>query len=103
MFIFEKFQKSSKKNLNQPLKRKVRVTDILAWYVLHLESQIYPNSMMILKFSHSVNIFIISEAEVIKEKVKPAPVKKGMNISEIILYMQFFFPLYDEECIKLHC
>ncbi len=32
---------------------------------------------MIRKFSHSVNIFIISEAEVIKEKVKPAPVKKG--------------------------
>ncbi len=30
--------------------RKVRVTDILAWYVLHLESQIYPNSMMILSF-----------------------------------------------------
>ncbi len=51
------------------------------------ESQIYSNSMMILKFSHSVNIFIISEAEVIKEKVKPAPVKKGMNISEIILHM----------------
>ncbi len=31
---------------------------------------------MIRKFSHSVNIFIISEAEV-KEKPKPAPEKKG--------------------------
>ncbi len=50
------------------------------------KSQFYSNSM-ILKFSHSVNIFIISEAEVIKEKVKPAPVKKGMTISEIILHM----------------
>ncbi len=54
------------------------------------EPQIYPNSMMILKFSHSVNIFIVSEAEVITEKVKLAPVKKGMNISEIILYTVFF-------------
>ncbi len=54
------------------------------------KSQFYSNSMMILKFSHSVNIFIISEAEVIKEKVKPAPVKKGMNISEIILYMRMY-------------
>ncbi len=28
----------------------------------------------------SLNIIAISEAEIIKEKVKPAPGKKGMNI-----------------------
>jgi len=33
---------------------------------------------------HNCNV-IFSEAEVIKEKVKPAPVKKGMDVKQIIL------------------
>ncbi len=35
-----KISEAIKKNLNQPLKRKVRVTDIVAWYVLKLKTNL---------------------------------------------------------------
>ncbi len=37
-------------------------------------------------------LYYFIEAEVIKEKV--SPIKKGMNMNEIIIY--FRFPLYDD-------
>ncbi len=36
-------------------------------------------------FSKHSYVVIIAEAEVIKEKVKPAPVKKGIDVNKIFL------------------
>ncbi len=47
-----KIQKPSKKNLNQPLKRKVRVTDIVSWYVLKLKT-----NLNLLKFNDDTKVF----------------------------------------------
>ncbi len=44
-------------------------------------------------FSKYTYVVIIAEAEVIKEKVKPAPVKKGIDVNKIILKW-CCFPMY---------
>ena len=39
-------------------------------------------------------MLLFSEAEVIKEKVKATPVKKGIDVNEMIIY--FLFILHDD-------
>ncbi len=50
---------------------------------------------MLKKYFH-----ITAISEVIKEKVKPAPVKKGMHVNEIIFYMLLFSTVMIISCIE---